>query len=145
MSAGRWRRAGWALVIGGLVVLAAAVLTQAWSAEGTELDRVAAWADIWAVPLTVVGLLLVIADKWRTGREITPSSLAATLDFLASEILGDESKRRAGLLGTDRPDVKAANVVGSGLCSRLTLALPVRSHPDSHYVVNSLTGSSSCS
>ncbi len=88
--------------------LAAAFLARAWSADGTELSRIAAWADILAMLLAVGGLVLVVADKRRARHEITPESLMATVDRLASDVLRVEAKQRAQLLGTDAPSARSS-------------------------------------
>ncbi|MGH8931217.1 MAG: hypothetical protein ACRDZO_11490 [Egibacteraceae bacterium] len=86
VAASRWRRVGWPLIVGGLV---AAFLARAWSADGTELSRIADWADILALLLAVGGLVLVIADKRRARHEITFAHI------LQPDMLGPPDERAA--------------------------------------------------
>ncbi|MGH8904204.1 MAG: hypothetical protein ACRDYA_21600, partial [Egibacteraceae bacterium] len=104
---GRWRRAGWPLIAVGLLAATAVFPLRAVGAGDTELNRIAAWATIWALPL---GMVLVVVDRVRSRQEITPEVLAVEADRLAAEALKGGSEQRARLLGTHMLDVTAANV-----------------------------------
>src|SRR5215475_4436678 len=62
-----WRaRVGWGLL--GWAVLVVCVALPAWALAAGDLNEVAGWANILALPVTALGVLLVLADRDRAGR-----------------------------------------------------------------------------
>lgn len=80
-SAWSWRaRLGWGLLGWAVVVLCVAL--PAWAIAAGDLNEVAGWANILALPVTVMGLLLVLVDRERT-RAPRPAVARATRPWMA--------------------------------------------------------------
>ena len=62
-----WRaRVGWGLL--GWALLVVCVALPAWALAAGDLNEVAGWANILALPVTALGVVLVLADRDRAGR-----------------------------------------------------------------------------
>jgi WD40 repeat protein len=73
------RRTGWLLIAWAIVVVFAAV--PLWAFAGDDLNVVAAWANVLALPLTALGLALVIFDQAKTASSLVTVSARAQLNM----------------------------------------------------------------
>jgi WD40 repeat protein len=61
-----WGLLGWALLV-------VCVALPAWALAAGDLNEVAGWANILALPITALGVVLVLADRDRAGRASSPA------------------------------------------------------------------------
>ena len=68
-----WRaRVGWGLL--GWALLVVCVALPAWAVAAGNLNQVAGWANILALPVTALGVVLVLADRDRTPARAAPGA-----------------------------------------------------------------------
>jgi hypothetical protein len=105
--------AGLVLSILGLVGVAAGLPAAAWLRRGDvpTFERYVGWANILAMSFGILGVVLVIGDRIRVGRERTQAGLREAADGLAAEVLRREGIQLARLLGTDELDSRAARTM----------------------------------
>jgi hypothetical protein len=67
---GRWSAWSWRALVGwgllGWALVVACVALPVWALTAGDLNEVAGWANILALPVTALGLMLVLADRTRT-------------------------------------------------------------------------------
>lgn len=104
------RRAGWALVAAGFVVLAVALPLRALAGDDKNFERMVGWANILGFCVAAVGFVLVVTDRRASSTQPSRQVIVETLDKVADAILLQEGQQRARLLGTGRPTTAAANL-----------------------------------
>lgn len=104
-------RVGWGLVALAVVAVAVIVTVGGLRAHGADaFNRWVGLATIAAVPLTALGVLLVLWDKIRGTSGTPQGDGAGTEDDLAAVVLAQAQVARSRLIGADEPDDQAANV-----------------------------------
>jgi NACHT domain len=104
-------RIGWGLVALAVVAVAVIVTVGGLRAHGPDaFNRWVGLATIAALPLTALGVLLVLWDKIKGTSDAPQQDGASTEDELAAVVLAQAQVARSRLIGADEPDDQAANV-----------------------------------
>src|SRR5690348_9660032 len=100
----RVRAAGWGLLALAVVSVAGVVTAGALRAHGNSaFNRWVGWATIAAVPLTAVGVVLVLWEKIARGATLDETNIAETEDRLAAVVLAQAQGERSRLIGAGEP------------------------------------------
>jgi len=119
----RLRRAGLFLLALGLGSAAVLFVAFAWFARenASRFSEFVSWANIVSVPLSMVGIVLTLTDKYVSQANPSAELLAATADDVAREALRQDGFLLADLLSTDVPDARLA-----GACFQAGKSSPTR-------------------
>ncbi|WP_405105776.1 NACHT domain-containing protein [Micromonospora sp. NBC_01405] len=115
---GKLSRSVWFGRIGKIVAMAFLVLAAAWVPGAAWLERHDAarfdskvgWANILALSVGALGVVLTFLDKWRSANHPSKDQLKEVAERLADEVLRLEGTQLARLLATDRLDSRPAAV-----------------------------------
>jgi hypothetical protein len=143
------RRLGWALVAIGLVVVAAGVPGATWLNRHNQeaFNNIVGWANVLAMSVGAIGVVLLVIDRLHTDAGPSSAMLQEMAYRLNNQVLRQEGRQLARLLGTDELDFRVARVTlehhspgGSRGRGRRSSARPIVIESVTEYYLNQTCG-----